>query len=74
MVKEGDLGPEFSSNEISTTKYNVFSFFPKFLHEQFRRATNAFFGFTAVLYLLPGLSPEGEKQKSQWGFMANVVL
>ena len=68
MLKEGDLGPEFSSNEISTTKYNVFSFLPKFLHEQFRRATNAFFGFTAILYLLPGLSPEGDKAKVAMGF------
>ena len=60
MYKEGDLGPDFPSNEISTTKYNVFSFLPKFLHEQFRRATNVF-GFTAILHLVLGLAPEGEQ-------------
>mgnify|MGYP002051192916 CR=1 FL=1 len=33
----------FRSNRISTAKYNIFSFIPKFLFEQFRRYANCFF-------------------------------
>lgn len=37
------------SNSISTAKYSVFSFLPKFLFEQFRRYSNIFFLFIALL-------------------------
>ncbi len=33
----------FMSNHISTAKYNLLSFLPKFLFEQFRRYANIFF-------------------------------
>ena len=33
----------FLSNSITTAKYNVFTFLPKFLFEQFRRYSNLFF-------------------------------
>lgn len=39
----------FPSNSISTTKYNVFSFLPKSLFEQFRRVANMYFFVTACL-------------------------
>lgn len=39
----------FPSNSISTTKYNVFSFLPKSLFEQFRRVANMYFLVTACL-------------------------
>ena len=36
-------GNPFLSNSITTAKYNVFTFLPKFLFEQFRRYPNLFF-------------------------------
>lgn len=40
---------KFCSNRISTTKYNVFTFIPRFLFDQFRRYANLFFLFIAFL-------------------------
>jgi Phospholipid-translocating ATPase N-terminal len=34
---------KFASNQVTTAKYNAFSFLPKFLFEQFRRYANVFF-------------------------------
>uniref|UniRef100_A0A915D5Y4 Phospholipid-transporting ATPase n=1 Tax=Ditylenchus dipsaci TaxID=166011 RepID=A0A915D5Y4_9BILA len=49
----------FCSNEISTCKYNVISFLPRFLLEQFRRYSNVFFLVIALLQQIPGVSPTG---------------
>ena len=49
----------FCSNEVSTAKYSVFSFLPKFLFEQFRRYSNTFFLFIAIMQQIPGVSPTG---------------
>ncbi|KAI1710341.1 cation transport ATPase (P-type) domain-containing protein [Ditylenchus destructor] len=43
----------FCSNEISTCKYNAFSFLPRFLLEQFRRYSNVFFLVIALLQQIP---------------------
>ena len=40
---------KFCSNKISTTKYNVITFFPLFLFDQFRRYANLFFLFIIIL-------------------------
>lgn len=40
---------KFCSNRISTTKYNVITFLPRFLYDQFRRYANLFFLFIACL-------------------------
>ncbi|KAG6003669.1 aminophospholipid translocase [Claviceps maximensis] len=48
---------KFVDNHISTAKYNVASFLPKFLFEQFSKFANVFFLFTACLQQIPGLSP-----------------
>lgn len=45
------------SNHISTAKYNVVTFLPKFLFEQFSKYANLFFLFTAVLQQIPNVSP-----------------
>ena len=37
------------SNEISTTKYNIFSWLPKSLWEQFRRIANIYFLVISLL-------------------------
>ncbi|XP_074558346.1 putative phospholipid-transporting ATPase 4 [Curcuma longa] len=44
---------KYSSNYITTTKYNVVTFLPKALFEQFRRVANIYFLLTAALSLTP---------------------
>lgn len=48
---------KYVDNHISTSKYNVFTFLPKFLFEQFSKYANLFFLFTAILQQIPGISP-----------------
>lgn len=47
----------FISNHVSTAKYNVLTFIPKFLFEQFSKYANLFFLFTAGLQQIPNVSP-----------------
>jgi len=47
----------WGDNHISTAKYNVVTFLPKFLFEQFSKYANLFFLFTAILQQIPGVSP-----------------
>ena len=42
-------GQRFCGNRVSTAKYNALSFLPCFLFEQFRRYSNCFFLFIALL-------------------------
>lgn len=48
---------KYVDNHISTAKYNIATFLPKFLFEQFSKFANIFFLFTAALQQIPGLSP-----------------
>ncbi|KAJ7782793.1 Ca-transporting ATPase [Mycena metata] len=48
---------EYGSNSVSTSKYNVATFVPKFLTEQFSKYANLFFLFTACIQQVPGVSP-----------------
>jgi phospholipid-transporting ATPase len=48
---------KYVDNHVSTSKYNVATFLPKFLFEQFSKFANVFFLFTAGLQQIPGLSP-----------------
>lgn len=48
---------KYVDNHISTSKYNIITFVPKFLYEQFSKYANLFFLFTAVLQQIPGISP-----------------
>ncbi|KAF8200726.1 calcium transporting ATPase [Pholiota molesta] len=48
---------EFVSNFVSTSKYNLITFVPKFLYEQFSKYANLFFLFTACIQQIPGVSP-----------------
>jgi phospholipid-transporting ATPase len=48
---------KYVNNHVSTAKYNVATFLPKFLFEQFSKYANLFFLFTAGLQQIPGLSP-----------------
>ncbi|EYU45866.1 hypothetical protein ABFS82_04G095300 [Erythranthe guttata] len=44
---------KYCTNYISTTKYNVITFLPKAIFEQFRRVANLYFLLAAVLSLTP---------------------
>eukprot|EP00043_Microstomoeca_roanoka_P004522 m.50266 g.50266 ORF g.50266 m.50266 type:complete len:1089 (-) comp12533_c0_seq3:442-3708(-) len=61
VVKNHEANEEhnFCNNRISTAKYNLASFLPKFLYEQFSRHANMFFLFTALVQQLPKVSPTG---------------
>nr|POE66192.1 putative phospholipid-transporting atpase [Quercus suber] len=48
---------KYVDNHVSTTKYNIATFLPKFLYEQFSRYANLFFLFTAILQQIPNISP-----------------
>ena len=48
---------KYVDNHISTAKYNVATFLPKFLFEQFSKFANVFFLFISGLQQIPGLSP-----------------
>ncbi|XP_069825944.1 phospholipid-transporting ATPase IB isoform X1 [Dendropsophus ebraccatus] len=52
-------GCKFRDNRVSTAKYSVLTFLPRFLYEQIRRAANAFFLFIALLQQIPDVSPTG---------------
>lgn len=47
----------YSDNHISTAKYNVATFLPKFLLEQFSKYANLFFLFTSAIQQVPNVSP-----------------
>lgn len=49
----------YRDNSISTAKYGLLTFVPKFLIEQFSRYANLFFLFTAIIQQIPGVSPTG---------------
>jgi len=48
---------KYVDNHVSTTKYNIATFVPKFLFEQFSKYANLFFLFTAILQQIPNISP-----------------
>ncbi|ORY91437.1 hypothetical protein BCR43DRAFT_479794 [Syncephalastrum racemosum] len=53
LRKNGKPKNEFVSNKVRTSRYTVWSFAPKNLFEQFRRAANMYFLAMAILQLIP---------------------
>lgn len=51
---------KYVDNHISTAKYNIATFIPKFLFEQFSKFANLFFLFTAALQQIPNISPTNQ--------------
>lgn len=47
------LHREYDGNFVSTTKYNLLTFFPKSLFEQYRRIANIYFTAAALLSTTP---------------------
>ncbi|KMZ61764.1 putative Phospholipid-transporting ATPase [Zostera marina] len=54
--RDSNLPVRFKGNSISTTKYNVLTFLPKGLFEQFRRVANLYFLMISILSTTP-ISP-----------------
>ncbi|KAI3954059.1 hypothetical protein MKW98_017883 [Papaver atlanticum] len=54
--RDANLPVKFKGNSISTTKYNIFTFLPKGLFEQFRRVANLYFLMISILSTTP-ISP-----------------
>ncbi|KAJ1968558.1 aminophospholipid translocase, partial [Dispira parvispora] len=48
---------KFIHNRISTAKYNLITFLPKFLLEQFSKYANIFFLFTSCIQQIDGVTP-----------------
>merc|ERR1719219_2955193 len=59
LLNVAQQNEKFKSNKISTAKYNLITFMPKFLYEQFRRYANIFFLTIGLLQQIPGVSPTG---------------
>ncbi|XP_023168808.2 probable phospholipid-transporting ATPase IA isoform X4 [Drosophila hydei] len=59
IVLNGSQPTKYCNNRISTAKYNVLTFIPSFLFEQFRRYSNIFFLLIALLQQIPDVSPTG---------------
>jgi phospholipid-transporting ATPase len=55
--RPANSGHGWVDNHISTAKYNIATFLPKFLFEQFSKYANLFFLGTAALQQVPGASP-----------------
>ncbi|XP_073750859.1 phospholipid-transporting ATPase IB-like isoform X2 [Callorhinus ursinus] len=54
------LRNSFCKNSISTAKYSMWSFLPRYLYLQFSKAANAFFLFITILQQIPDVSPTGK--------------
>ncbi|KAI0516379.1 hypothetical protein KFK09_009052 [Dendrobium nobile] len=54
--REANLPVRFKGNSVSTTKYNILTFLPKGLFEQFRRVANLYFLMISILSTTP-ISP-----------------
>ena len=52
---------KYVDNHVSTAKYNIITFLPKFLFEQFSKYANLFFLFTAILQQIPNINPLSNK-------------
>uniref|UniRef100_A0A3P9CGV0 Phospholipid-transporting ATPase n=1 Tax=Maylandia zebra TaxID=106582 RepID=A0A3P9CGV0_9CICH len=51
-----NLSFRYANNAIKTSKYNIFTFLPLNLFEQFKRLANAYFLFLLILQLIPQIS------------------
>ncbi|XP_068994813.1 phospholipid-transporting ATPase ID-like [Embiotoca jacksoni] len=54
--REYNISFKYATNAIKTNKYNLFTFLPLNLFEQFQRIANAYFLFLLVLQVIPEIS------------------
>ncbi|KAG9081562.1 hypothetical protein FRC06_005505, partial [Ceratobasidium sp. 370] len=52
-----NIAEGYPTNYVSTSKYNLITFVPKFFAEQFSKYANVFFLFTALIQQVPDVSP-----------------
>ncbi|KAG0190932.1 hypothetical protein DFQ28_001233 [Apophysomyces sp. BC1034] len=52
-----NLQQKFVNNSVSTAKYNVATFLPKFLYDEFSKSANLFFLFISGIQQIPNISP-----------------
>ncbi|CEP64826.1 aminophospholipid-translocating P4-type ATPase DRS2 LALA0_S14e00166g [Lachancea lanzarotensis] len=55
--REANIAHGFNDNHISTTKYNLATFLPKFLFQEFSKYANLFFLFTSAIQQVPNVTP-----------------
>ncbi|KAJ2887653.1 aminophospholipid translocase, partial [Coemansia asiatica] len=55
--RESNARFKYKHNRVSTAKYNMLTFLPKFLFEQFSKYANVFFLFTGCIQQIKGVSP-----------------
>ncbi|PHZ16300.1 phospholipid-translocating P-type ATPase [Rhizopus microsporus ATCC 52813] len=60
---------EFLHNGVTTGKYNLLTFLPKFLYEEFSKYANIFFLFISCIQQIPGVSPT-----SRWTTLVPLVI
>src|SRR6266498_1489378 len=53
LDKHGRPKQQYPTNKVITSKYNIFTFIPKNLYEQFRRVANFFFLLVVILQWFP---------------------
>lgn len=58
-INDGDQNARFkyAENHIKTTKYNLITFLPKNLYQQFRRVANFYFLVFLILTFIPFFTP-----------------
>lgn len=59
LIDERD-GEPYCSNVITSSKYSVFSFFPKQLKAQFSKIANCYFMVVAIMQMIPSWSTTGQ--------------
>ena len=52
-----NVNDDYDSNQVMTNKYNLVTFVPVFLVEQFSKYANLFFLFIGCIQQIPGVSP-----------------
>ncbi|KAJ2550178.1 aminophospholipid translocase [Coemansia sp. RSA 1933] len=55
--RESNAQYKYKHNRVSTAKYNLLTFLPKFLFEQFSKYANVFFLFTGCIQQINGVTP-----------------
>ena len=56
----------FMTNAVSTAKYNLFTFLPKFLYEEFSKSANIFFLFISGIQVLTLFKKKNLFWETQW--------
>lgn len=59
IVLANEKNPAYGGNAVSNTKYNLITFLPLNLMEQFSRTMNRYFLIIAILQLFPVITPGG---------------